>query len=546
MLQKIVVLGGYGVFGRRICQRLIRFPEIEIIIAGRSLEKADAFSQTLVNAQCRISVLEMNIHDVQESVLKKLDVFTLINACGPYHEQDYRLAEICIELGIHYIDLSDNRGYVTGITRLQDRAVKAGVTVVSGASTVPALSFSIVDHFQNEFESMKTLDYGVTPGNQTDRGAGTVAAILSYVGRPFITRVDGNFKQIYGWQNLHKTHYPVIGKRWMSNCDVPDLDLFHERYPALETVRFYAGLQLSLLHVGLWFLSWPCRWGWIRNLDQYARILRRISLWFYSFGTDRGGMHVKMGGTNKDGHTVLREWYLIANDSDGPYIPATPSVVLVRKLLDGTLKGVGAMPCIGLFTLNEFMDEVSDLNIQSYTSEPLYRRYLAKRYDTLPVAVQQLHDYDQDVTYSGQCDVVRGLNPFCKCVAAILSLPPDGEGQPLKVHFKQDGGMEHWTRDFGDKKFYSKQWDQDGILYERINITTLAFDINVNEDALNLVLRQVYVFGFPLGWLFKPKVIARESERNNDFIVKVEVHLPLFGLLVKYDGWLSVDGGRKS
>ncbi len=83
-------------------------------------------------------------------------------------------------------------------------------------------------------------------------------------------------------------------------------------------------------------------------------------------------------------------------------------------------------------------------------------------------------------------------------------------------------------------------------MYEKINLTTLAFNIDVRADALNLVLKQVYVLGLPVGWLFKPKVIARESEQDGNFIVNVEVHLPLFGLLVKYGGWLSVDGTCKS
>ena len=545
-MHKILVLGGYGVFGSRISERLASISEIELVIAGRNSKKAETLSKTFKNAECKISTIEIDIHHLRKSDLEELEIFALINACGPYHEQDYSLAEICIELGVHYIDLSDNRSYVTGIKILQEKAEKANILVVSGASTVPALSSAVIDHFQYDFGCMDVLDYGVTPGNQTDRGIGTVAAILSYVGKPFKTLINGEWKQVYGWQDLHKTHYPVIGKRWMSNCNIPDLDLFHGRYSDLRTINFYAGLQLSLLHVGLWFLSWPCRWGWIKHLDKYAPLMRKVSLWFYNFGSDAGGMHVKIFGKSKDGDTFSREWYLIAKDGDGPYIPATPSVILIKKLLDGSLNQTGAMSCMGLFTLDEFMSEISDLSIHSYTDEPLYKRYLQERYNILPPAVQRLHDYHDEITYSGECDVIRGDNPFCRFVATILSLPPNGQNHPLKVHFKREGGAEHWTRYFGDQRFYSKQWDQDGILFEKINITTLAFEIDVSDQALNLVLKQVYVLGLPVGWLFKPRVIACECERDGNFIVNVEVHLPVFGLLVKYDGWLCVDGSRKS
>ena len=40
-MKKILVLGGYGVFGQRICERLVRIPEIVVVIAGRNQAKAD-------------------------------------------------------------------------------------------------------------------------------------------------------------------------------------------------------------------------------------------------------------------------------------------------------------------------------------------------------------------------------------------------------------------------------------------------------------------------------------------------------------------------
>ncbi len=363
-MRKILVLGGYGVFGRRICERLARFDDIELIIAGRSRKKALELIETLSDPLCSVRSLEIDIHTAHISELENLEIFAVINACGPYHDQDYSIAEMCIDIGAHYIDLSDNRDFVANIEVLNGRAKRADVFVTSGASTVPALSSAVLDHYIPAFSQLTSVDYGVTPGNKTDRGVGTIAAILKYVGRPFKTLIKGEERVVHGWQNLHRTHYPVIGKRWMSNCDIPDLDLFQSRYKDLETIRFYAGLELSILHVGLWILSWPCRWGWIKDFDRYASLMRRVSLWFYPLGSDRGGMHVFMRGLDEDGARMQKDWCVIACDGVGPYIPATPSVILVRKLLDGTLDRRGALPCLGLFSLNDFMEEISDLSIK--------------------------------------------------------------------------------------------------------------------------------------------------------------------------------------
>ena len=42
-----------------------------------------------------------------------------------------------------------------------------------------------------------------------------------------------------------------------------------------------------------------------------------------------------------------------------------PSVILAKRLLAGTLTTRGAMPCLGLFTLEEFLAEVADLDIEA-------------------------------------------------------------------------------------------------------------------------------------------------------------------------------------
>ena len=47
---------------------------------------------------------------------------------------------------------------------------------------------------------------------------------------------------------------PGLGRRWLSACDVPDLELLPERWPGLREATFHAGLELAPLHLGLWVL----------------------------------------------------------------------------------------------------------------------------------------------------------------------------------------------------------------------------------------------------------------------------------------------------
>ena len=47
---------------------------------------------------------------------------------------------------------------------------------------------------------------------------------MTYVGKP-LRPFAGAMHPVYGWQDVFRQDIPGIGKRWMANCDVPDLDL---------------------------------------------------------------------------------------------------------------------------------------------------------------------------------------------------------------------------------------------------------------------------------------------------------------------------------
>lgn len=290
----------------------------------------------------------------------------LINATGPYQAQDYRLAQACIAAGVHYLDLADARAFVTGITALDTDARRAGVLVASGASTVPGLSGAVVDAYAPEFALLQTVSTIISPGNSFDPGVATTRSILSDLGRPIATRRRG--PPVHGWQGLSRRVLPGLGARWIGHCDAPDRDLFPQRYRGLETADVYAALEVGTFHLGLWALSGLARSGLLRNPEKMAGPLVAIKRRLGFLGSDRGGMLVTMDGTGHDGRPRRIDWHLVAGSRHGPYVPATASVLLAKRLLDGVLQKRGAMPCIGLFALEDVLAEIDDLDMRTGTA----------------------------------------------------------------------------------------------------------------------------------------------------------------------------------
>ena len=365
----VVILGGYGNFGKRIVRGLARHG-VPLVIAGRDMHKAKALARTVQGF--RGDVAQLDIHDPTFArQLAALTPSVVVNTCGPFQTADYDVARVCIGLSAHYLDLADGRDFVTGIITLDEEARKHDVCVVAGASTVPALSSAVTEHFLEEFLELDSVTMGISPGQKAERGLATTEAIMTYVGKP-LRPFAGASRPVYGWQDVYRQKFPEIGSRWMANCDVPDLDLIPQHY-AVRSIRFSAGLELGVLHLGLWLLSWSVRLGVPLDLPRRAKVLLRASNLFNPFGTSDGGMFVTLRGKGRTGKAHERRWFIVAKSGDGPQIPCVPAIVLAKRLWEGKPFKPGAYPCVGLISLEEYFGELKAYDIRQFETSAASR-----------------------------------------------------------------------------------------------------------------------------------------------------------------------------
>jgi saccharopine dehydrogenase-like NADP-dependent oxidoreductase len=360
MTKRVLIIGAYGNFGSYITKKLAAESDIQVIVAGRSEEKCRVLAEKYKTEYCVLDITK----DLPAS-LQKVKPDIVIHTSGPFQGQGYDVAEACINCGCHYIDLADGREFVANIGRLDQKAKEKGVMVISGASSVPCLTSAIIDQYLPEFQKLTSIDYGITTAQRTNTGLATTAAVLGYAGKPFKTLIRGKMQNVYGWQGLAMRKYPELGYRLLGNCDIPDLALFPARYKDLETIHFRAGLEISLLHFGLWKLSWLVRLGMLKSLEPFAPLLLKASRLFDCIGSDRSAFHMEIFGIGKNGSQKTTNFYLIAKSGHGPFIPSIPSILCAKMLARGEIKDTGARPCIGIISLEQYMTGLRDLDITS-------------------------------------------------------------------------------------------------------------------------------------------------------------------------------------
>lgn len=367
---RTVILGGYGNFGARIAKRLYsraRETGIEVVAAGRHPERGhDACGFDAGIGQARLDIWDRDF----PKALKALSPDIVIHCVGPFQGQDYRVAEAALKARCHYIDLADGRAFVTGFEqRFDGEAIDEALVLVSGASTLPAISSAVIDALGSRLASLDEIEISIAPAQRSPRGEATLKAVFSYLGRPFEWYLDGGWRTAIGWQELQRIRFKDLGTRWSAACDVPDLDFPRTRYPKARTVTFRASLEYSFQHFVLAALAGLRRAGIPIPIDQWAGPFERVATWLGQFGGQKGGMMVAVTGQEASGRRKRLEWHLTAGWKEGPEIPCLPAILLAERLALGKDVVRGGSACMGYLELKEFEPEFRRLGIQTAIME---------------------------------------------------------------------------------------------------------------------------------------------------------------------------------
>jgi len=171
----------------------------------------------------------------------------------------------------------------------------------------------------------------------------------------------------------------------------------------------------------------------------------------------------------------------------------------------------------------------------------LYPRVVGEGWSTLPDIVRHVHGGRADIRVAGSLAIRADPSRLARVLARLVRLPRRGERVPTVLQVEPDARGETWVRRFGDDRLVTRQWDEDGLLVERIGVVLLVFSVAVSDGAL--VFRQIAAgLGFgrcrlPLPRLLAPVVSARCWAAHEGLGLRVEVTHAV-GLLCCYEGVL--------
>jgi hypothetical protein len=552
---KVMVIGGRGGFGRRLVEGILVTTEFSVVIAGRDEAANEAYAAGLRTRfpTHPIAATNLDRSRITSDDLERLALFCVVDAAGPFQNQSPVVAQAAIAAGVHYLDLADARDFVAGFPRLDAEAKARGVVARTGASSTPALSNAVLDQLTAGWRRVDDVLVAITPGNRAPRGLAVVRSILSYSGQPVRLFRGGRWQTAHGWGLLRRQHIPGLGVRWLSLCETPDLDLIPARFAPTRSATFKAGLELPIMHVGLWLLGWLVRTRIVRSLTPLASSLTRIADWLEPFGTDCGGMIVQATGIDGRGARMRSTWTLLAEDGCGPSIPTLPALAALKALSRCEL-APGAAAMIGDVPYETLAAEFARLSISvNWTQEPVpsaFQIALGEPFSRMPGPIRALHACGPAARFAGRADIDGPDGWVCRLVHRVMGLPPAGRNIAVAVDISEapdpddDGSLrtETWVRDFAGRRFSSRlapRWHGASAIEERFGLIRFRLALAATEAGLTMVVARWWLGPIPMPRLLMPTTEAAETiDPEGRFSFDVAIKLPLFGRLVRYRGWL--------
>lgn len=548
----ILIIGGTGVFGKRLVRHLSAQPGLVLYVSSRSTSKAETFIGTLKHSQAKLRPVRLDtsvdLHEQLDNIRPRI----VVDCSGPFQGAGYKTAQAAVAAGAHFIDLADARDYIAGFADALDiTARQNNVSALTGASSTPTLSTCVARHLTKGWQRIDTIDIAITPGGKSEVGQSVIEAILSYAGKDVPLWETGRLSKTIGWQTARRIHVPGLGHRRVAAVETYDAEYLGPLLDVRSRVSFSAGLEAWIEQRGIETIAALCKHGIIGSVTKLIPLLLKARKITRIPTSTSGGMLVQICGLDADGVMTQTKWSLVAHQDHGPNIPIIPAAAAIRKLLSGPAKQ-GADFAHAALSLADIQSEMHAYDIKTATSlarthKSIFEIALGPQgMNALPQKLQQFHGASGPVLWSGQADVTRGAGALSRLVGRIFRFPQSGQAVPVTVSIDrtrtlQDTPIEVWTRAFAGKSMTSVLSSQGGgLMLERF--APFTFGLKLERDAKSI---QMPLGHWSIGKLTLPGFLAPRSETTEHidgdgrFRFDVRLSAPLIGLLVHYRGWLE-------
>ncbi|MBE0684078.1 MAG: saccharopine dehydrogenase NADP-binding domain-containing protein [Anaerolineales bacterium] len=236
-MKTLLILGGYGYTGKFLAKHLLAQTDANIIISGRSLEKAKSFADELNSP--RVTVRRVDASD-SDSLAQALQNVNLCLVAAPTTHHAETVVRACIDARVDYLDVQFSSKKLNALYARENEIKQAGLCFVTEAGYHPGLPAALIRYAATK---MDILESAVTAGYlnmnnipYTEAVDELMEAFLDYQAQVY---KNGVWTKPTSWEMRSFNFGKDLGKRTCYSMFFEELRNLPTMYPSLKETGFY-------------------------------------------------------------------------------------------------------------------------------------------------------------------------------------------------------------------------------------------------------------------------------------------------------------------
>ncbi|UOQ50426.1 saccharopine dehydrogenase NADP-binding domain-containing protein [Gracilibacillus caseinilyticus] len=338
MMRNVLIVGGYGKVGGQIAKQLANSTDLTIYIGGRSLDKALNFCEETCPYAHAIQL------DVTEPIsFEQIKNMDLIVMC--LEQRNTNFAKLCLENGVHYIDITASYGFIQQIEQLH--SVVQDATGIISVGFAPGLSNLLAKHTANHLSNMDELRITILLGLGEAHGKGAIEWMLDQFNQSYLLQNAATKKEVTNFSQKKKTYFQKVGPRSSYLFNFSDQHTLRKHFSS-GTVKTYITFDVEGINRLISLLRFTRLTALLKQKWIKKAVIKLIHS--FSIGSDICAIHVE--GNNQTDDTIKEVSHVVYGKSEA-IMTAMITALLIEKMLKQPLPP-GIFHLDELFTLEDF------------------------------------------------------------------------------------------------------------------------------------------------------------------------------------------------
>ena len=236
-MSKILILGGYGYTGKLLAKHLLAQTDVEIVISGRSLEKANFFADELHDS--RVTVKQVDASNF-ESLKQALQGVTLCLVAAPVTHHAETVVRACIAAHVDYLDIQFSSKKLKVLFAAEEEIKQVGLCFITEAGYHPGLIAALIRYAAlklDVIESALTAGYlNMESLPYTEAVDELMEGFLDYQAQVY---KNGAWTKPTAWDSRSFNFGADIGKHTCYSMFFEELRDIPNIFPTLKETGFY-------------------------------------------------------------------------------------------------------------------------------------------------------------------------------------------------------------------------------------------------------------------------------------------------------------------